>query len=653
MIFPGSNVFKTSPKWIMAAEMVETSRLFARQVAKIDVQWLEPMCTDLAKFSYAEPHWSKNRGAVMAYMTMTLYGLPIVTRRLVNYSNIDKVVSRELFIREALVNCQTKLNYAFLSHNQAQIQEVELLEKKARRRDLLADEETLCLFYDERLPQDINNEASFKKWWSKHQHAQADKFKFDHEVLLKRDPSEVGANDYPDMWHQGNLHLPISYHFEPNQSLDGLAVHIPIPLLNQVHEVGFDWLVPGMRHELITSLIKSLPKRLRRNFVPAPDYAKAVLADISMVDSSGAPVAIVDALSLKLFRMSGVKVNPEDFDPNAVESHLQCNFVIEDASRKIKAQGKSLNALKMQLKGELKQSLDTVATPELEVKDVNAWDFGALPEQFTQKQAGYEVKAYVALVHEKNQVNVSLIDNPVEAAIKHKRGLYELIKKNVPSPVKYLQEKLPNKAKLSLYFNPFGQIKPLIDDIILASIDALVTAQYDPLKVRDETTFKQICELVRSNINDQALSIAKQVESGLALANQVNKHTKGNIPLNMINQVKHLQGHVNQLVFKGFVYDLGIGRLDDWNRYLRALVYRAEKVKVDPNRDRINQLEIDKAQDAYDGLMTDYKNKHMDVRDIDDIRWMIEELRVSLFAQQVGTKFPISLKRIMNRIAQG
>jgi len=652
MIFPGSNVFKASPKWIMAAELVETSRLFARQVAQIDVQWLEPLAKDLSKYSYAEPHWSKNRGAVMAYMTMTLFGLPIVTRRLVNYSLIDPVVSRDLFIREALVNGHTKLNHAFLSYNQEQIANVELLEKKSRRRDILADEETLCFFYDEKLPEHINNEANFKKWWQRIQKTHPDCLKFNYEDLLKRDPAGISASDYPDTWHQGNLHLPLSYHFEPNQALDGVAIHIPVPLLNQLKELGFDWLVPGMRHELVTHLIKSLPKRLRRNFVPAPDYAQAALADMQDVTDTGAPMSIIDALSQKLFKMSGVKVSAEDFDAGALPSHLRFNFVIEDAKQKMVEQGKSLNALKLGLKGQLQQSIEKVATPELEKDKVTEWDFGDLPTQFTQKQAGYEVKAFPALVFDTNRVKLSLIDNVVDAAQQHQRGLYELIKMNVPSPVKFLQEKLPNKAKLSLYFNPFGQIKPLIDDIILAGIHSIVNQQSSADKVRTQDQFKAMCELVRANINEQALRIATQVEVGLALANQVNKHTKGNIPLNIINQIKHLHGHLNQLVFKGFVYELGEVRLEDWNRYLKALVYRAEKLKVDPNRDRINQLDIDKAENAYHALQTDYKNKHLNLQDIEDVRWMIEELRVSLFAQQLGTKFPISLKRVMNRISQ-
>nr|WP_136249514.1 ATP-dependent RNA helicase HrpA [Ningiella ruwaisensis] len=652
MIFPGSNVARSQPKWIMCAELVETSRLFARQVAKIEPQWLESIAKHVAKYHYAEPHWSKKRGAVMAYLTIQLFGLPIVTRRIVNYSQVDAKVCRDIFIREALVNAQTNLNYDFLTHNQRQIETVELLEKKARRRDILVDEDMLCYFYDEKLPEHVVSEVSFKKWWKSVSTKQPRLLHFDYEDLLKRDPSGISASDYPDTWRQGNLQLALTYHFEPNQTLDGVAIHIPVGLLNQVQDIGFDWLVPGMRHELITNLIKSLPKRLRRNFVPAPDYALAVLEDISMTGKNGAPVRIVDAVANKLFRISGTRVESEDFDLDSIATHLRFNFVANDSQGKMLASDKSLNQLKAKLKGELKETIEKVATPALEKDDVTSWDFGKLPETFTQKQAGYEIKAFPSLVLENNTVKVKLLDNASKAHLAHQRGLYQLIKMNVPSPVKYLQEKLPNKAKLSLYFNPFGQIKPLIDDIIIASIDSLVCAQQAPETVRSAENFKKICDHVRMNINDKALDIAKQIETGLAQANKVSKLIKGNIPLNMINNVKQIQMHLQQLVFKGFVSDFGEAKLPDWNRYLTALVMRAEKLKIDVNRDRLNQLEVDKAEQAYEALKTDLKNKHQDPAQAEDIRWMIEELRVSLFAQQLGTKFPISLKRIQHKIAE-
>ncbi|MFC4699496.1 ATP-dependent RNA helicase HrpA [Glaciecola siphonariae] len=652
MIFPGSNVAKTQPKWLMASELVETSRLFARSVAKIDVKWLEPLSEHLAKHSYAEPHWSKKRGAVLAYQTITLFGLPIVTRRICQYSKVDPHLCREMFIREGLVQGQTNLNYEFLRYNQQQVEQVELLEKKARRRDILIDEDMLCEFYAQHVPEDINSEAAFKKWWQNTARKSPDLLKFSYEALLKRDPNEVSASDFPDTWHQGNFHLPLSYHFEPHQTLDGVAIHIPLGLLNQVHDHGFDYLVPGMRLELVTQLIKSLPKRLRRNFVPAPDYAKAALEGMVAVQDSDAPISLTDALSMRLFKMSGIKVEPQDFDSESLPTHLRFNFIIEDANGKHLGSGKSLNSLKASLKSELKSTIEKVATPQLERDDVTQWDFGDLPEQFTQKQAGYEVKAFPALVYERNKVKLALIDNPATADKAHQRGLYELIKMNVPSPVKFLQEKLPNKAKLSLYFNPFGQIKPLIDDIILASIDALVTENGTAKEVRDQANFKALCDKVRANINDRALLIAQQVEQGLAVANQISKQTKGNIPLNMINNVKHIHGHLSTLVFKGFVYEVGEQRLADWNRYLKALLHRSEKLKVDSNRDCINQIEIDKAEAAFASLKSDFKNKHQNTDEIEEIRWMIEELRVSLFAQQLGTKYPISLKRIMNKIAE-
>jgi ATP-dependent helicase HrpA len=307
MIFPGSGLSKSNPKWIMSAELVETSKLFARNVAKIDPRWLEPVSTHLVNKQFAEPHWSKNKGAVMAYMTVNLFGLPIVSRRLQNFSNEDPTLCREIFIREALVNGDTRLNFAFLKKNQALIAEVENLEHKSRRRDLLIDEDDLCLFYQDKMPNNVCSDLTFKKWWQTESSKSPNLLDVDINALLKKDASDIHERDYPDEWKQGNIRLPLSYVFEPNADNDGVNVSIPLPLLNQVKDVGFDWLVPGFRHELIVALIKALPKRLRRNFVPAPNFADACLADIQASDENGAPLSLIEAVSNKLRKMGKYK----------------------------------------------------------------------------------------------------------------------------------------------------------------------------------------------------------------------------------------------------------------------------------------------------------------------------------------------------------
>ena len=654
MIFPGSGLSKSNPKWIMSAELVETSKLFARNVAKIDPRWLEPVSTHLVNKQFAEPHWSKNKGAVMAYMTVNLFGLPIVSRRLQNFSNEDPTLCREIFIREALVNGDTRLNFAFLKKNQALIAEVENLEHKSRRRDLLIDEDDLCLFYQDKMPNNVCSDLTFKKWWQTESSKSPNLLDVDINALLKKDASDIHERDYPDEWKQGNIRLPLSYVFEPNADNDGVNVSIPLPLLNQVKDVGFDWLVPGFRHELIVALIKALPKRLRRNFVPAPNFADACLADIQASDENGAPLSLIEAVSNKLRKMTGVMLSQEDFEDVVLPNHLRMNFLIVDENGKVQKQGKCLRTLQGLLKGKVKETLESVATPDLERQDLVEWDFDSLPKSFEQKHAGYQIKAYPALVQRNNKVDIVLLDDPNSAREKHRLGVYQLIKNTVPSPLKFLQQKLPNKAKLSLYFNPFGQISILIDDIIMASIDQLVR-EYEgktQQEIRDKQSFVAVCEIVREDINDTALEIATKIEKGLTIAHQIQKQCKGNIPLNMLNSIGAIKQQLTRLVYRGFVFDFGKLRLDDWNRYVLALQHRMDKLKVDPNRDRLNQLEVEKAESKYQEALNKYEKQGLPTDQLSDLEWMLEEFKVSLFAQQLGTSMPISLKRITNKLAE-
>ncbi|MGB3726748.1 MAG: ATP-dependent RNA helicase HrpA [Glaciecola sp.] len=649
-IFPGSSVFAQQPKWIMAAELVETSQLYARQVARIDVQWLEHIAGHLIKKNYVEPHWSKKRGTVMAYMNALLFGLPIVNRRLVNYSKINPETAQGLFIRHALVEHDTKLNYAFLRANQALVSDIELLEKKSRRRDILVDEEELVAFYEQRLPPDVCCESSFKKWWQHTANKQPDLLNFETEQLLKRDASDVTKTDFPDMWQQNHLLLPITYEFEPNKNYDGVCINVPLTQLNQLQNSGFDWLVPGMRHELVVALIKTLPKRLRRNFVPAPDYATACMQDLSMFDKKGNTLSILDALASKLFRMSGIKLGAEDFEPEALASHLQCNFAVIDNDGKTVSISKSLSELKQELEHKMTATIEQVATDDIEQVDIQTFTVDEIPKIYTKRQNGFEVKAFPALSLNNKQVNISLFTSLEQAESAHRLAIIQLIKINVPSPVKFLQEKLPNKAKLSLYFNPFGQIKLLIDDIINAAIEAILLNQFNTVDIREQAIYDQAILKVRENLNDKALHIATQVESGLAIANKVQKHCKGSIAFNMVNNISHIKQHLDSLVYKGFVFSIGENKLVNWNRYLKGLLNRCEKLKVDPNRDRLNQLEVDKAVNAYLESKQISEKLLQDTAVFDEVEDMIEEFRISLFAQQLGTQYPISYKRIVNKL---
>ncbi|MEW9798667.1 ATP-dependent RNA helicase HrpA [Alteromonas sp. CYL-A6] len=647
MIFPGSDIAKSQPKWVMAAELVETSRLFARMAARIDPAWVESLAKHVTKSSYSEPHWSKKRGAVMAWEKVTLFGLPIVMRRQVVYSTLDPVVCHDLFIREALIAGETRLRYDFLSHNQALLEEVDELEQKTRRRDLVVDEQQLVDFYASKIPADVNNEAAFKKWFK--QLKDKDSLKLSEQDVYRQQPEMAVAQAFPDQWRQGNITLPLRYHFEPNADDDGVTVMIPLPLLNQVEDIGFDWQVPGLRHERIVAMIKSLPKRLRRNFVPAPNFADACLADISQTDKQGRPVSLLAAVSLKLKRMTGVDIAEDEWNLSQLERHLIMHFAVVNDKQQIIARGDDLHQLKQQCQGQVQETFEAAATPELERKNITDWDFDSLPESFTQSLAGFEVQAYPALVARGEHADIELIDEPEKARRLHRQGVNVLIKNAMPSPLRYLQEKLPNKAKLGLYFNPFGQVKALIDDCILAGIDALVSAYASDIghDIRSKADFDRCVDKVRGEINDTVLQIAQKVEQGLTLAHQCQKQMKGNVPLAMVNALGDCKAHLASLVYPGFVSDIGAVRLDDWNRYVKGLARRLEKLPVDPNRDRLQQMTIEKVVVQWEKVKGKYPADKQPA-ELVEVRWMLEELRVSLFAQQLGTAYPISAKRIVN-----
>ncbi|MDX3774524.1 ATP-dependent RNA helicase HrpA [Chromatiaceae bacterium AAb-1] len=641
-VFPGSHLFKRKPKWVMAAEWVETSRLYARTLAKIEPEWIEPLAQHLVSRSYSEPHWEKKRGAVVAYEQVTLYGLVIVPRRPVLYSRIDAAVSHQLFIREALVNEQLGGQEAFLEHNRRLIEQVEALEDKSRRRDILVDEETLAAFYADRVPQFANNRIDFAKWWKKKRAEDPAFLNFDPDSLLNRDASEITADKFPEVWRQGNLALPLEYHFAPGEEDDGVSLIIPLALLNQIEDTGFDWLIPALRHELVTSLIKLLPKQYRRNFVPAPDYAGALLQSITPEDGP-----LLAAMTSRLKRMSGVTIPDDAWELSSLPVHLRMNFKITDEKGHTLHQGRSLALLKQGLQGEVQQSLSQVAEQGIEQDKLTDWSFGQLPREYVKVQAGYEIKAFPALVDEKHSVAIKLLDNPQQAAAESKRGLRRLLLLNIPSPVKYLQESLPNKAKLGLYFNPFGKVLELINDCIAAGVDSLITADKPP---ENQAAFQQLREKVRAEIGDVVVVIALKVEQILTLCHDIQKRLKGRVDLQHVQAQADIKQQLDELIFKGFVSKHGAARLDDINRYLQAMQKRLEKLPVDPHRDRLLMHEYQKAEEAYKNLLGKYAGQPVLPEPVQHIAWMLQELKVSLHAQQLGTPYPVSVKRILHAV---
>ncbi|UZH04679.1 ATP-dependent RNA helicase HrpA [Pantoea anthophila] len=644
-IFPGSGLFKKPPKWTMVAELVETSRLWGRTAGRIEPEWIEPLAQHLTKRSYSEPHWEKSQGAVMATEKVTLYGLPIVAARKVNYGSIDPTLSRELFIRHALVEGDWQTRHAFFRANQKLRSEVEDLEHKSRRRDILVDDETLFAFYDQRIGKEVVSARHFDSWWKRASRDNADLLNFDRQMLIKEGADKVSQLDYPNFWHQGNLKLKLSYQFEPGADADGVTVHIPLPLLNQVEDSGFEWQIPGVRRELIIALIKSLPKPLRRHLVPAPNYAEAFLGRVTAME-----MPLADALAREFRRMTGVTLERENWQWEQVPDHLKMTFrVVDEHNRKL-LEGKDLTALKARLKDKVQETLSKVADDGLEQSGLHLWSFGELPRSYEQKRGSYQVKAWPALVDEKESVAIRLFDSEQEQQKMMWRGQRRLLLLNVPSPVKYLHEKLPNKAKLGLYFNPYGKVLELIDDCIACGIDKLMGEAGGP--AWDQASFEQLRDKVRGELNETVVTIAKQVEQILTAVFNINKRLKGRVDMTMALALSDIKAQLNGLVYRGFVTGNGWQRLADTLRYLQGIERRLEKLPADPHSDRARMLKVQAVEQAYQAWRNKLPPQRQDDEEVLSIRWMIEELRISYFAQQLGTPYPISDKRILQMMEQ-
>ncbi|EXI62927.1 RNA helicase [Mannheimia granulomatis] len=643
-IFPNSILFKKQPKWIIASELVETTKLWARTVAKIEPEWIEPLAQHLVKSSYSEPHWSKSKGSVMAYEKVSLYGLPIVANRPVNYGAIDPETCREIFIRSAMVEGNWHNNYKFFKENNRLIKEVEELEHKSRRRDILVDEQVLFDFYDQRVGTEVVSSKHFDSWWKQASKQDPELLNFEKSFLINEDANKVSELDFPNFWHQGQLKLKLSYQFEIGKDHDGVTVHIPLPLLNQVEPEGFDWQIPGLRHELVVSLIKSLPKATRRNFVPAPNYADAFLAKAE-------PFAkpLLESLTYELKRMTGVTVESELWDLSQLPAHLRMTFrVIDEKGKKI-AENENLDELKFSLKDQVQNTLSNIADDGIEQSGIHVWSFAELPKFYEQKKQHFSVKAYPAIVDEKESVGIKLFETEFEQARAMQAGLRRLLLLNVPSPIKYLHEKLPNKAKLGLYFAPFGKVLDLIDDCIACAVDKLVE-EFGGF-VWNEEKFQALHEFVRANLNDTTAEIALQVEKCLTLAFEINKRMKGKMDFTMAFALSDIKAQIEGLIYPDFVTKTGHQRLGDLYRYLSAIDKRLDKLGTDTNTDRAKMLRVEQVQNAYKQLLAKLPKSKAIPDEILEIRYMIEELRVSLFSQQIGTKYPISDKRILNVIS--
>ncbi|MFI5978967.1 ATP-dependent RNA helicase HrpA [Streptomyces sp. NPDC051452] len=651
-IFPGSALFKKQPKFVMSAELVETSRLWARVNAKIEPEWVEPLAGHLLKRTYSEPHWEKDQAAVMAYEKVTLYGVPIVAQRKVNYGRVDPEVSRELFIRNALVEGDWRTHHKFFADNRRLLGEVEELEHRARRRNIVVDDETLFDFYDQRVPQHVVSGAHFDSWWKHKRHEQPDLLDFEREMLIRESAEAVTKADYPDTWRQGQLKFRVTYQFEPGADADGVTVHIPLQVLNQVTDEGFDWQIPGLREEVVTELIRSLPKPVRRNYVPAPNYAKAFLERAVPLRE---PLTATMARELK--RMVGVPFEAEDFDWARVPDHLKITFRIVDERRRKLAEDKDLGALRLRLKPKARQALSQAAAAtasreggeSLERKGLTDWSIGTLTRVFETRRAGQPVKAYPALVDDGDTVSVRLFDTEAEQAEAMWKGTRRLILRNIPvNPAKFASDKLTNAQKLALSANPHGSVQALFDDCAMAAADKLIGDFGGP--VWDEESYRKLFDRVRAEIVDTTVRAVGQVQQVLAAWQACERRLKGVRSPVLLANLTDVRRQLDALVKPGFVTWAGIRRLPDLMRYLVAADRRLQQMPTGVQRDTTRMEKIHEMQDEYAWLLEQLPQGQPVPASVLDIRWMIEELRVSYFAHALGTAYPVSDKRIVKAI---
>ena len=703
-IFPGSGLFKKGPDWVLSAELVETSRLWARTNASIDPQWIEEIGKHLISVQYSEPHWSLSSGAAVAYAKGTLFGLTIYADRPVQYARVDAAAAREIFIQSALVEGQWHTQHKFYLRNQRALAEVEELEARLRRRDLRVDDSVLFAFYDARIPAHVTDVRAFDKWWKQARLEDDNFLDFNPEKLINEEAADYDDSQFPRQWVQrtdsGELTLDLRYEYAPTAGVggarteaakrDGVAVQVPILFLNQLSPEPFRWQIPGLRHELVTALIKSLPKAIRRNFVPAPDVARAACAALEE-DCSPATDELLPSLALVLRRLRGVVVEPEAFNWDAVPEHLKMGFQVRNARNKILGEGKDLRALQQQLHKEIRSALadslgasdeamakmvalaqggssnagSSAASAKKSAKSPDApanadasggvreisgltefpadlFPNGAIPRKVQRIIATQAVNGYPALVDEGSSVGLRIFPTEAEQLHAQRRGIIRLLQLQVPSPVRYVSEHLSHKEKIVFTQNPHGSIDELIRDCTVAALDHLVP--HTPIFTHAE--YSELYEHVRAELIETVFDVTKLVAEILSEATALKKAIKKATSLTTMHAVSDVKAQMENLVYPGFVAQTGYDQLVHLPRYLKAAQVRLTKLGPNLHRDNQLMLTVQDLEDSYDNAVKSLPAGTIVPDALRRVNWMIEELRVSFFAQELGTAYTVSEKRI-------
>jgi ATP-dependent helicase HrpA len=639
VLAPGSVLTKRPPRWIVVADLVETSRLYGRTAARIEPESIERVAGHLVSRSYSEPHWDPQRGAVLAYERVTLYGLPLVPRRRVSYATVDPPTARELFIRHALVDGEWQTRHRFFADNVRLRAEVAEMEERARRRDLLVGDDEIHDFYDARIPADVVSARHFDGWWKKQRHHTPELLTMTHDDLLRVQGAD---DDRPDNWQADDLSLPLSYRFSPGAQDDGVTVHVPVGVLARLGGDQFSWQVPALREELVTALIRSLPKDLRRNFVPAPDTARALLADLGPTSES-----LLETLQRELHRRTGVLVPITAFDLDKLPAHLRVNFAVEGSDGSVVARGKDLDALQTQLAGQASRAVTDAVAGDLQRSGLRNWpeDLDALPRTVGSRVGGHSVRGYPGLVDAGGSAEIRVFATAPERDAAMRPGLRRLLRLSIPSPVKPIEKSLDLRRRLVLGVNPDGSLAALIDDCADAAVDTLA-----PQPVWTKAEFEQLRLRVRTDLVSTATAILDRVDRVLIALREVEVALPDSPPPAQREAIADIRAQLVTLTPVGFVTQTGATHLADLTRYLTAIARRLDRLPHALAADHERMQRVQAVQDAYDELLQALSPARRAADDVRDIAWMIQELRVSLWAQQLGTPRPVSEQRIYRAI---
>ena len=646
-LWPGSALAKKPPRWVMAAELIETSRLFGRTVARTDPETIEKLAAHLVVRTYSEPHWDAKRGAVMAVERVTLYGVPLIAGRQGNYGAIDPELSRELFIRHALVEGDWSTHHAFFAHNQQALAAVEALEDRVRRRDIRIDDEALFELYDVRIGLEVVSARHFDSWWKKTRRTAPDLLNFDMAMLTNSAAAEAATDEaFPDVWTSGDLRLPLTYRFEPGAVDDGVTVDIPVTAVNQLSGDSLNWTVPGMREELVTALLRTLPKTLRRNLVPIPDTVRAILPAL---ESDG---PLLPQLEREIRRLTAMNIPPDAWQPEAIPPHLRVSFRIVDEHNQPLAQGRDLAALRDQVAPSVNEAVRQGADDLLRT-GLRDWVIGTLPHTREIDSGGYSVTVHPTLVDEGSSVGVQMVDSPYQQATQMQLGVRRLLLLTVASPATGLGRSLSTRDGLLLRLSPYPSVAALLEDCVACAVDGLIAANGGP--PYDEEGFRELQAVARAQFRTAATDVLNRVIPVMGayrdLRSALEDAPARHVPAAAIVDLRR---QLDGLIYAGFVSSIGQARLKHLPRYLRAMLIRLEALPRETARDAAWQATVESLTAERQQLVDTKPASGALDADLDEIRWMLEELRVSLFAQTLGTAGPVSEKRIvkaMDRIS--